>query len=64
MLLDGCSIPNNVPLFPVFSHICQASNTYAFIQIQELEHMKDTQTNYFLSENPWVRIDREVDEKG
>ncbi len=39
MPLDGCSIPN----------------TCAFIQIQELEHEKDTQTNYFLSENPWVR---------
>ncbi len=54
MLLDGCSIPNNAPLLSDFSHICQPSNTCAFIQIQELEHVKDTQTNYFLSENPWV----------
>ncbi len=38
MPLDGCSIPN----------------TCAFMQIQKLEHVKDTQTNYFLSENPWV----------
>ncbi len=38
MPLDGCCIPN----------------TCTFIQIQELEHVKDTQTNYFLSENPWV----------
>ncbi len=53
MLLDGCSIPKNAPWLPVFSHICQPSNTCAFIQIQ-LEHVKDTQTNYFLSENPWV----------
>ncbi len=22
--------------------------------VQELEHVKDTQANYFLSENPWV----------
>ncbi len=54
MLLDGCSIPNNAPWLPVFSHICQSSNTCAFIQIQELEHVKDTRINYFLSENPWV----------
>ncbi len=39
MPLDGCSIPN----------------TCAFIQILELKHVKDTETNYFLSENPWVR---------
>ncbi len=38
MPLDGCSIPN----------------TCAFIQIHELQDVKDTQTNYFLSENPWV----------
>ncbi len=54
MLLDGCNVPNNAPWLPVFSHICQPSNTCAFIQIQEQEHVKDTQTNYFLSENPWV----------
>ncbi len=54
MLLGGCSIPNNASWLPVFSHICQPSNTCAFIQIQKLEHMKDTQTNYFLSENPSV----------
>ncbi len=65
MLLDGCSIPNNAPWLPVFSHICQPSNTYAFIQIQELEHAKNTQTNYFLSENPWSGGDwQEVNEKG
>ncbi len=54
MLLDGCSIPNNVPWLPVFSYICQPSNTCAFIQIQELENVKNTQTYYFMSENPWV----------
>ncbi len=54
MLLDGCSIPNNAPWLQVFRNICQPSNTCAFIQIQELEHVKDTQTNYFLSENPQV----------
>ncbi len=54
MPLDGCSIPNHALGLAVFSHICQPSNTCAFIQIQELEHVKDTQTNYFLSENPWV----------
>ncbi len=36
MPLDGCSIPN----------------TCAFIQIQELEHVKDTQTNYSCQKIP------------
>ncbi len=66
MLLDGFSIPNNAPWLPVFSHICQPSNTCAFIQIQELEHVKDTQTNYFCQKIPgWMGEDwQEVDEKG
>ncbi len=54
MLIYGCSIPNNAPWLPVFSHICQPSNTCAFVQILELEHVKDTPTNYFLSENSCV----------